>query len=294
MEQKGIADELSLLLKRQLATCPGASAELRRVGRKSGHWLWWAFPCDVPGRSEPTPATFLTRANALDFLQRADVTWWNLITQIVANARVNHRGLRGVLPDIDLPRVRAFCQFWGGLIGVPSKLQLIVKDLIVLTDPGDGASSLRLSTALAKPSRGDLAPREETVGRCQKLEGAEHVRPDWTAFATTFRADHREVLSLPGSPKLPVRHVKAVFAGCSVIVPAFRVAADTGRSLTHGLASASQDKHRVALLEPGSVLRPTLGVEYGDNLGAVSLHYFFRGPGSSSRFIQDSKGVRHM
>jgi len=118
--------------------------EIHRLGRKDGHWLWWAFPCDVPGRFEPAPATCLTRATALDFLQHADVAWWDLIRLIADTASAHQDGLRGVLPDIDLPRVRNFCRFWRSFRDIPPSLQSVITDLAGSDIPGAGGSLLPL------------------------------------------------------------------------------------------------------------------------------------------------------
>jgi len=155
-----LSADLVLLLQRQREHCPAALAQIHRLGRKDGHWLWWAFPCDVPGRSEPGPATCLTRATALDFLQHADVVWWDLIRLIADTASAHPNGLRGVLPDIDLPRVRNFCRFWRTFRDIPPSLQSVITDLAGsdISEAGESPLPLLEAQTCALPFRATPPP----------------------------------------------------------------------------------------------------------------------------------------
>ena len=53
--------QLEALLERQRTECPAIVAELNKHRRKVSHWAWWVFPTELPGASEPPPATAVTK-----------------------------------------------------------------------------------------------------------------------------------------------------------------------------------------------------------------------------------------
>ena len=111
--------QLRRLLTRQAERLPVALRELRRDGRKSGHWAWWAFPTAKAGFSEPEPTTRVTRETARVVLARAPRAWREVLEEV---ARLTAERGGDVLPSIDHGRVDFFCQFWPNVDGAPAWL----------------------------------------------------------------------------------------------------------------------------------------------------------------------------
>ena len=110
---------LRTLLVRQAERLPAALRELRRDGRKSGHWAWWAFPTEKEGFAEPEPKTRVTRETARVVLARAPRAWREVLEEV---ARLTAERGSDVLPSIDHGRVDFFCQFWPNVDGAPAWL----------------------------------------------------------------------------------------------------------------------------------------------------------------------------
>jgi hypothetical protein len=93
--------------------CPRILRELETSGRKVGHWAWWVFPTELPGASEPPPATAVSAATARELVTRAPSGWRLCLEQVcslvetaaLAGGRLS---LNGVLPYIDHGRVEFF------------------------------------------------------------------------------------------------------------------------------------------------------------------------------------------
>jgi len=120
---------LEALLVRQAEACPRVLAELEAHGCKVGHWAWWVFPTEKPGFSEPPPATAVSPGTAHALLERAPPSWRLVLEQICSLSRAQPQGIQGVLPPMDLPRVKYFVKFWSS---VPERPPWLSQVLVVL------------------------------------------------------------------------------------------------------------------------------------------------------------------
>ena len=103
------------LLRKQSCYCQNILGELNREGRKTGHWIWWIFPTDLPGKSEPPPKTFVLPSERHDFLRLSEETDWQTCLEVIA-ALVDEKGMDVVLPREDRGRVHFFCKFWTEIV----------------------------------------------------------------------------------------------------------------------------------------------------------------------------------
>ena len=68
-KRKSRHNSVNVLRKKQKEHLPLAIKELSKFSKKTSHWIWWAFPTDKKGKSEPSPKTSLTKQNAKRFLK---------------------------------------------------------------------------------------------------------------------------------------------------------------------------------------------------------------------------------
>lgn len=128
-----VADEaserqLELLLKRQAGALPSAKRELRRYGRKTGHWAWWAFPTEKPGSAEPHPRTKVTVHTAPHLLSRAPPEWREVL-ELIADLVEEAGDISSVIPSIDHGRIIYFIKFWRSLEETPVWLLCVCQRL---------------------------------------------------------------------------------------------------------------------------------------------------------------------
>lgn len=121
-------EQLELLIWRQEQAMPGAMEELRRNGRKTGHWAWWAFPTEKPGSAEPYPGTKVTVTTAPTLLLRAPKEWREVLELIVE--LVDETGdIGAVVPPIDHGRIIYFIKFWRRIEDAPTWLLVVCSRL---------------------------------------------------------------------------------------------------------------------------------------------------------------------
>jgi hypothetical protein len=118
-KEKGVDLKLEALIKRQNEKCHSILNELTKHKQKTSHWAWWIFPTEMPGASEPPPATCVSsKEAAIELLARAPKEWRLVLEKIAELVRAtskkpHHRmTLSGVLPSIDHGRVTFFVRFW--------------------------------------------------------------------------------------------------------------------------------------------------------------------------------------
>eukprot|EP00518_Triparma_eleuthera_P014542 CAMPEP_0182473836 /NCGR_PEP_ID=MMETSP1319-20130603/24636_1 /TAXON_ID=172717 /ORGANISM="Bolidomonas pacifica, Strain RCC208" /LENGTH=321 /DNA_ID=CAMNT_0024674671 /DNA_START=30 /DNA_END=992 /DNA_ORIENTATION=+ len=100
------------LVDKMSSRLPAALSELEAVGRKSGHWAWWAFPTTKKGDNEPPPATCVEEGTAWQLVEEAPKVWREVLEKICRLVEVNGMKFHGVLPSRDVDRVRYFVKFW--------------------------------------------------------------------------------------------------------------------------------------------------------------------------------------
>lgn len=120
--------QLELLIKRQEGALPSAKQELRRYGRKTGHWAWWAFPTEKPGSAEPHPRTKVTVHTAPHLLSRAPPEWREVL-ELIADLVEKAGDISSVIPSIDHGRIIYFIKFWRSIEETPVWLLCVCRRL---------------------------------------------------------------------------------------------------------------------------------------------------------------------
>ena len=115
-----------VLLKRMEEKLPLQLDKMRKLGKKTGHWIWWAFPSKLPGRSEPSPSTHVTEETAVEVIAKAPKVWRALLECICDLVEKNGKG---VLPSIDHRRVGHFVRFWSNVHESPPWLKAVLERL---------------------------------------------------------------------------------------------------------------------------------------------------------------------
>ena len=97
--------------------------------------MWWVFPTELLGASEPPPATAVSAATASELLHRAPPEWQMCLETVCklvieqAHVRGGPMSLRDVLPPIDHGRVKAFIKFWRDVKDTPDWLKIVLNIL---------------------------------------------------------------------------------------------------------------------------------------------------------------------
>lgn len=113
----GEAAAMARLIRAQRKILPKALEELKN-GAKETHWMWYLCPTDYPGQNDRYK-TYLSRDNALEFLQQAPDIWQETLEYI----SLDKSWL--TLSKLDLARVKDFIFFWLSLTGIPQWLENI-------------------------------------------------------------------------------------------------------------------------------------------------------------------------
>ena len=156
---------LESLLARQKAECPKILTELDTYGRKVSHWAWWVFPTDLPGASEPSPATSVSPATASELIIRAPSAWRLCLERVcslidaaaLASGRLS---LHAVLPPVDHGRVEFFVKFWRCVDGKPAWLSSVVQSLGAAAGVPSEQHVPATHTAVNQPEPGHVAKRK--------------------------------------------------------------------------------------------------------------------------------------
>ena len=88
-----------------------ALKDLEDHGRKTKHWVWWAFPTTKVGFSEMGPSTCVTAENA-HFLFHFASKYWKMVLEKICDLIEKKGGIAKVIPQIDHSRIGYFIQFW--------------------------------------------------------------------------------------------------------------------------------------------------------------------------------------
>ncbi len=114
------------LLRHQEENFDEILKELKENEKKISHWIWWVFPTDAPGNSEPSPKSKVSIKTAEAVLARADLKKWTLILERIALLLEKNSLASGfpnplIMPSIDHGRVAYALDFWLRTVGEKSK-----------------------------------------------------------------------------------------------------------------------------------------------------------------------------
>jgi len=99
---------IQTLVNKQQLYLPNALDILNRVGKKEGHWAWWAFPGTKFGRFEGPPKTKVTFGTAQQLIDNAPDVWQQVLQRICT--LITNYGYDYVI--LDWGRVAFFYDFW--------------------------------------------------------------------------------------------------------------------------------------------------------------------------------------
>lgn len=129
---------LGILLFRQTNHLPNALEELKKFGKKKGHWAWWAFPTEKSGAFEPNTIynskkygkSYITTNTAKQLINDTPKIWELVLCEICnLLEKSEDNSLKDVLPIIDHERVRYFIKFWNTINDKPAWLINVLKIL---------------------------------------------------------------------------------------------------------------------------------------------------------------------
>jgi hypothetical protein len=83
------------------------AAELSN-GRKTSHWMWYYFPTEKPGASDPYQ-TYINEVNAIDLLKNQKFI--KIHKKILKLINSGHQ-IETIFPPIDWGRIKFFVKFW--------------------------------------------------------------------------------------------------------------------------------------------------------------------------------------
>ena len=110
-KNKNMDQQLSVLISRMVEELPHALSELKRNGRKSSHWAWWAWPTEKEGYSEPPPRTAVSRSTAKELLRSAPKVWEQVLCKVAELIEANGGSMDRIIPGIDWGRIHYFVKF---------------------------------------------------------------------------------------------------------------------------------------------------------------------------------------
>ncbi len=115
-------DPVGALIAKQQANFPSILNELKTQKKKTSHWIWWVFPTEMAGGSEPLPKTSVQSKDADALLSKADLTSWTaILTEIfdllekAAPKKLMKNGNKpdsNIIPGIDHGRISYALDFW--------------------------------------------------------------------------------------------------------------------------------------------------------------------------------------
>jgi hypothetical protein len=83
------------------------------TGRKTSHWMWYYFPTEKPGISDPYK-TFVNRQNAIELSKKSEFI---NIHKKIYNLLKSGLAVNDIFPPIDLDRINYFVKFWRNVPG---------------------------------------------------------------------------------------------------------------------------------------------------------------------------------
>ena len=133
---------LNVLIYRQKTKLPHALKELNSLAMKKSHWSWWAFPTQLPGKSEPQIVdrklcgyigkSYVTINTAIQLIENSPEIWKLVLVKICELLEKNKK-MDGVLPKIDHDRVSYFVKFWSSIENKPDWFNDIILTLSKFT-----------------------------------------------------------------------------------------------------------------------------------------------------------------
>ena len=101
-------DSLNLLKKKQREHLKKALKDLNTHNKKTGHWIWWAFPTEKKGYSEPGEKTSVTQNSFVELLENPTSEWVSIIDKFLSISNTTNNKLFDIVPSVDHDRINFF------------------------------------------------------------------------------------------------------------------------------------------------------------------------------------------
>lgn len=121
-EPEHMSLEAQALLLKQKSNFPHIINELKTHKKKVSHWIWWVFPSEKAGDSEPSPKTKIELGDASYFLKNAPIdAWVEILEEMYELLKTHPKGPwkengnipnDAIVPSIDHGRIQFSLQFW--------------------------------------------------------------------------------------------------------------------------------------------------------------------------------------
>lgn len=115
------------LLEQQKKNFPRIMRELQNNNKKVSHWIWWVFPTERIGASEPPPKSNVP-VDKVDFvLSNANMAMWSQILETIAQLLESNRMPNpkkpnsAIIPQVDHGRIRFSLDYWLGEVTAKTK-----------------------------------------------------------------------------------------------------------------------------------------------------------------------------
>jgi hypothetical protein len=158
------------------------------------------LPCDLSGRSEPYPATYVTFVTAPLLLARDDTDGWlSALDTLVHCGQLRSDGIRGVLPPADLPRLYRFLSFWALVRHPPTpRLTRLLRELDETTPVARG--SLVPTARSPRPTMDQQPSGSSGDHRRMRRHLPAHIQPSRPVHPTPD--NHPRLLPPPRPPRV--------------------------------------------------------------------------------------------
>jgi Protein of unknown function (DUF1810) len=116
------SETAQILINKQDANFPNILKELQDNKKKTSHWIWWVFPSEKPGDSEPGQKTSVNLNNVDYLLTHANMNGWSQILEEIFNLlktqavepwkESGNTPNPAVIPSMDHGRIHHALIFW--------------------------------------------------------------------------------------------------------------------------------------------------------------------------------------
>lgn len=101
-----------VLIKKMTDNLPAALTELKNNSVKRSHWIWWAFPTEKKGVSEPKPKTCVSSSTVEYVVEKAPDVWFTVLRKMTT--LLNSKDRKTFVDSLsnDTGRMKCFAEFW--------------------------------------------------------------------------------------------------------------------------------------------------------------------------------------
>lgn len=113
-----------VLISKQEEEFPNILKELKENKAKTSDWIWWVFPSEQPGKSEPGEKTIVDLSSVDYLLSNANLDVWSEILEEIYALLIAQSNIipnQNIIPKRDHGRIAFSLKFW--LVDARAKTQ---------------------------------------------------------------------------------------------------------------------------------------------------------------------------